>query len=436
MRGPPPARPKVPSVSGIPSPFVETKEEPASEPSPSVESPADMHDKALKQAAVPQAHTLVEVKTQEEGTTTSMSHEVLREALNQRASQEAPRSGKFVHASIVAGYRAFVPNLVMPDTTLRVLTPDASEFTPVAKTIPTIVAALNEWRTYAFDKMMDILVRYNDQDTMHAIQLSTYNTTRMVIGMYGMMCQVNNVGMSHMVTSDTLLVYAAKAERAVSLDGNPHTMGQLMGCRIPYPPVKETFVSTQTGEDATVDRPFLFFGDEPLIQQTTEQGGWKICHDLIRKAGLTPYTVSAHHGMTVGELGDELAALLKGVGLGQRGTISYDQHDYPISGLCLEEGPRILSRHALVCILLSFEATLVKDGKALALPQGLLSHDLPRLAALICRCPSHCVVLNFDEVVHQFQEPLDAERYRTNTLVIRDAMDVLGVNRVDDSGTQ
>ena len=140
--------------------------------------------------------------------------------------------------------------------------------------------------------------------------------------------------------------------------------------------------------------------------------------------------------MTVGELGDELAALLKGAGLGQRGAIIYDQHDYPISGLCLEEGPRILSRHVLVCILLSFEATLVKDGKALALPQGFLSHDLPRLAALICRCPSHCVVLNFDEVVHQFQEPLDAERYRTNTLVIRDAMDVLGVNRVDDSGTQ
>ena len=165
------------------------------------------------QAAAPQAQTLAEVVVPEEGSTISMSHDALKEALVRRATQATPRPGKLVHASIVASHKSFAPNLRTSDSKLRVLTPDASEFTPVAKSLPDIVDAVCAWKKYALDKLQEILVRYNDRDMMRAIQVSTYNTARMVFGMYGMMCQVNSVVMNHMVTSDVLFVYAAKGER-------------------------------------------------------------------------------------------------------------------------------------------------------------------------------------------------------------------------------
>ena len=109
----------------------------------------------------------------EEGSTISMSHDALKQALVQRANQLAPRSGKLVHAGLVTKHRPFAPNLKTSDLKLRVLTPDTSEFTPVAKTLPDIVDAVRAWKKYALEKLQEILVRYNDQDTMRAMQVSS-----------------------------------------------------------------------------------------------------------------------------------------------------------------------------------------------------------------------------------------------------------------------
>ena len=72
-------------------------------------------------------------------------------------------------------------------------------------------------------KLTSLLIRYGDYETISAIQASIYNTRRMVFGMYGTMCQAHGVGMRHMITSDVLLVFADKGEKAVKLDGRAHT---------------------------------------------------------------------------------------------------------------------------------------------------------------------------------------------------------------------
>ena len=70
----------------------------------------------------------------------------------------------------------------------------------------------------------------------------------------------------------------------------------------------------------------------------------------------------------------------------------------------------MLSQHILFSFQFSFEKDLVQHGKALPLKPDLLVNTLPELAAPIRRCPSHSLVLNLDEVVHQFKDPQDAER--------------------------
>ena len=77
-------------------------------------------------------------------------------------------------------------NLRMADNNkIRVLTPDASEFTQVAKTIPAIIEAVKAWREYVLEKLITILLRYSDYETIKAIQVSIYNTARMIFGMHG-----------------------------------------------------------------------------------------------------------------------------------------------------------------------------------------------------------------------------------------------------------
>ena len=78
-------------------------------------------------------------------------------------------------------------------------------------------------------------------------------------------------------------------------------------------------MSSKTRGVVTIDRHHLFFGDESLIQRITPEGEWRVCHDVIEKSELTPYTVGAHHGLTVKELSEEFKKMLKIMELGQRG---------------------------------------------------------------------------------------------------------------------
>ena len=94
----------------------------------------------------------------------------------------------------------------------------------------------------------------------------------MIFGIYGTMCQVHGVGLSHMITSDILLVFADKAEAAIKLDCCVHTDEQVRVCWIPYPPVFRTRVVPMTNAEVMCSHYHVFFGDEGFIQKTTPTG--------------------------------------------------------------------------------------------------------------------------------------------------------------------